>query len=171
MTGDGRRENPKNKNNGNEEIINLPHHVSERHPQMPLSARAAQFSPFAALTGHEEAIREAERLTESYREPGEDGRELLDNRLRLLLENLSGHPEVEITYFQPDLKKAGGAYVAVRGRVKKIDAGSRRMVLTDGTSLALNSICSIEGDFSRHIEGDIFRHIATPEQAGWGVDC
>lgn len=129
-----------------EDIIHLPHHVSERHPQMPLSARAAQFSPFAALTGHEDAIRETGRLTEDFREPDEDRRELLDNKIRLLQENLSEHPEVEVTYFQPDSKKSGGAYITVRGRVKKIDASSCRMVFTDQTDLALDNICSIEGE-------------------------
>lgn len=129
-----------------EDIINLPHHVSSRHPQMPLTARAAQFSPFAALTGHEDAIRETGRLTEDFREPDEDRRELLDNKIRLLQENLSGHPEVEVTYFQPDPKKSGGAYVTVRGRVKKIDNCSCRMIFTDQTALFLDSICSIEGE-------------------------
>ncbi|MDE6641139.1 MAG: YolD-like family protein [Acetatifactor sp.] len=129
-----------------EDIINLPHHVSARHPQMLLSARAAQFSPFAALTGHEDAIRETERLTEDFREPEEDRRELLDNKIRLLQENLSENPEVEVTYFQPDSKKTGGAYVTVKGRVKKIDVCSCRMVFTDQTALALENICSIEGE-------------------------
>lgn len=129
-----------------EDIISLPHHVSARHPQMPLSARAAQFSPFAALTGHEDAIRETGRLTEDFREPEEDRRELLDNKIRLLQENLSEHPEVEVTYFQPDSKKTGGAYITVRGRVKKIDVSSCRMVFTDRTDIALDNICSIEGE-------------------------
>lgn len=129
-----------------EDIISLPHHVSARHPQMPLSARAAQFSPFAALTGHEDAIRETGRLTEDFREPEEDRRELLDNKIRLLQENLSEQPEVEVTYFQPDLKKSGGAYITVRGRVKKIDVSSCRMVFTDRTDIALDNICSIEGE-------------------------
>lgn len=129
-----------------EDIIHLLHHVSARHPQMPLSARAAQFSPFAALTGHEDAIRETGRLTEDFREPDEDRRELLDNKIRLLQENLSEHPEVEVTYFQPDLKKSGGAYITVRGRVKKIDVSSCRMVFTDRTDIALDNICSIEGE-------------------------
>lgn len=132
-----------------EDIVNLPRHVSARYSQMPLEIRAAQFSPFAALTGHEEAINEAGRLTESFREPEEGSIELLDNRLRLLQENLSVHPEVEVTYFQPDAKKSGGAYITVRGRVKKIDMGSGRMVFTDGTELSLGSICSVEGEFDK----------------------
>ena len=128
-----------------EDIIDLPHHVSPRHPRMPLPARAAQFSPFAALTGHEDAIRETGRLTEDFREPDEDSRELLDNRLRLLQENLSGYPEVEVTYFRPDSQKSGGAYVTVRGRVKKIDVYSGRMVFMDSTVLELEKICAMEG--------------------------
>lgn len=129
-----------------EDMVHLPHHVSQRHPRMPLSARAAQFSPFAALTGHEDAIRETGRLTEDFREPEEDSRELLDNRLRFLQENLSGCPEVEVTYFQPDSQKSGGAYVTFRGRVKKIDVYSGRMIFTDRTSLELEKICVIEGE-------------------------
>lgn len=134
------------RNRDYEDIINLPHHVSAGHPRMPLPARAAQFVPFAALTGHEDAIRETGRLTEDFREPEEDSRELLDNRLRLLQENLSGCPEVEVTYFQPDSRKSGGAYVTVRGRVKKIDVHSCRMVFMDRTTLELEKIRSIEGE-------------------------
>ncbi|MDE5587985.1 MAG: YolD-like family protein, partial [Acetatifactor sp.] len=81
-----------------------------------------------------------------FREPEEDGRELLDNKIRLLQENLSENPEVEVTYFQPDSKKSGGAYVTVKGRVKKIDVCSCRMVFTDRTALALENIYSIEGE-------------------------
>lgn len=145
------------------DMINLPHHVSTRHPQMSPLARAAQFSPFAALTGHEDAVRETGRLTEEYRELDEDSRELLDNKIRLLMEilsketlsmeNLSIRPEVEVTYFQPDQKKSGGAYVTVRGRVEKVDAYLGRMVFTDRTDVALNSIRSIEGDLFGDMEG------------------
>lgn len=129
-----------------EDIINMPHHVSSRHPQMSPLARAAQFSPFAALTGHEDAIRETGRLTEDFRELDEDRRELLDNKIRFLQENLSGHPEVEVTYFQADTKKSGGAYVTVRGRLEKIDVYSCCMVFTDQTVLALDNIIAIEGE-------------------------
>ena len=135
-----------------EDIIDLPHHVSSRHPQMSPLARAAQFSPFAALTGHEEAIRETGRLTEEYRELDENTRELLDNKIRHLQENISGHPEVEVTYFRPDSQKAGGSYVTVRGRVEKIDVYSCRMVFTDQTALALDNICSIEGELFGRME-------------------
>lgn len=131
------------KSNNYEDIINLPHHVSTRHPQMDALARAAQFSPFAALTGHDEAIRETGRMTEEFRTLDEDRKELLDNKIRLIQENLSRHPEVEVTYFQPDAKKSGGAYITVRGRVKKIDAYSCRMIFMDQTELSLENIYSI----------------------------
>lgn len=134
-------------NGGNErkydDIINLPHPVSARHPRMPLLDRAAQFSPFAALTGYDDAIRETARLTDSYMEPAEDGKEQLDERIMLLRENLPQNPEIEVTYFQPDAKKSGGAYVIVRGRVKRIDEYSRRIFFADGTVLSMEQIFSI----------------------------
>lgn len=102
-----------------DDIIHLPHPVSPRHPQMPLADRAAQFSPFAALTGHDAAIRETARLTDSPVELEESGKEQLDRQLLLVQENLAQKPEIEVTYFQPDEKKSGGVYVTVCGRVKK----------------------------------------------------
>lgn len=89
-----------------DDIIHLPHHVSAKHPQMPLSERAAQFSPFAALSGHEEAIRETERLTEEFILLDEEQKEKLNRQLLLLKEQESAQPEIEATYFQPDGKKA-----------------------------------------------------------------
>lgn len=135
-----------------EDIINLPHPVSSRHPQMPLLDRAAQFSPFAALTGHEAAIRETERLTEEFVEPDEEQLALLDEKLRLLQESLALEPEVEITYFQPDARKSGGAYHTVRGRVRKIDQYARRLVFADGASLSADQILAIEGEIFRKME-------------------
>lgn len=127
-----------------EDIIDLPHHVSLRHPQMSPLNRAAQFSPFAALTGHEAAIRETERLTEEFAELDEDRRELLDEQIRWIQENLSSQPEVEVTYFQPDERKSGGAYVTIRGRVKKIDSFTRRLLFTDQQEIPMEYIYSIE---------------------------
>ena len=129
-----------------DDIINLPHHVSKKHPQMPLSNRAAQFSPFAALTGHEDAINETARLTESFIELDENRKEQLDEQLQLIRENLERKPECEITYFQPDEVKDGGAYVTVHGRVKKIDEHGRRIIFTDGTVLPIKHIFSIGGE-------------------------
>lgn len=136
-----------------DDIINLPHHVSKRHPQMSLLNRAAQFSPFAALTGHEDAIKETARLTDSFVELDEDRKEQLDEQLQLIRENLEHMPEVEITYFQPDEKKNGGSYVTVRGRIKRIDEYSRQIIFSDGTALLIEYIYSINGEFFRNMSG------------------
>lgn len=129
-----------------DDIISLPHPVSKRHPQMSLLNRAAQFSPFAALTGHDAAIRESARLTDTLMELDEDLKEQLDEKLRLLRENLSQKPEIEATYFQPDERKNGGAYVTVRGQVKKIDEYGHRILFTDGTSFPLEHLFSLDGE-------------------------
>ena len=127
-----------------DDIIHLPHHVSSRHPQMSLADRAAQFSPFAALTGHEAAIRETERLTDTFVELDDDRKAQLDEQLWLLKENQFRGPEIEVTYFWPDEKKSGGAYVTARGRVKKIDEYGRRIVFMDGTVILADRVFSIE---------------------------
>ncbi len=127
-----------------DDIIDLPHHVSARHHQMPPADRAAQFSPFAALTGHDAAIRETARLTDAFVELDESRKEELDEQLRLIQENQSQRPEIEVTYFKPDVNKSGGAYVTVRGRMKKVDEHNRQMLFTDGTILPMDNIFSIE---------------------------
>lgn len=131
-----------------DDIINLPHHVSARHPQMPLSERAAQFAPFAALTGHNAAIQETARYTDSFAQLDGDRKELLNEKLRELVlrlqEDGAQKPEVEITYFQPDLRKSGGSYVTVRGSVKKIDGYEHRILFEDGTFIEMGKIYSID---------------------------
>ncbi len=133
-----------------EDILYLPHPVSRRHPQMPLSDRAAQFAPFAALTGHDEAIKETARLTDSYIELEEGQKERLDQRLSLLIkamgENPGQEPIITVTCFNPDEKKDGGTYVPVCGRVKKVDGYRREIVLKDGTALPMDDIVAMEGD-------------------------
>lgn len=132
-----------------DDIINLPHPTSPNHPRMPISDRAAIFSPFAALTGHGAAIDEAARLTERKIEPGEDAKEVLDMKQRLLEEADEGEPEVSVTWFKPDEKKRGGSYVTTVGRFKRTDALARVMLLTDGTAIPLDDITDIEsGCFS-----------------------
>ncbi|WP_276949901.1 hypothetical protein [Acetatifactor muris] len=132
--------------NNYEDIIYLPHHVSTTHLHMPIADRAAQFSAFAALTGYEEVIREAGRVTGERIELDEDARMLLDEKLQTLQERMAEQPETVITYFSPDGKKTGGAYVTVRGRVKKIDAYERMLVMTDGTRIAVEEIVQIQDD-------------------------
>ena len=99
-----------------DDIIDLPHPTSKKHPRMPVRDRAAIFSPFAALAGHGAAIAETARLTQRRIELDEDGKALLDERQRILEEAAASHPEVTVTYFQPDAKKEGGRYVTVTGR-------------------------------------------------------
>lgn len=126
-----------------EDILYLPHHVSTTHPHMPTADRAAQFSAFAALTGYEEVIREEGRLTEERIELDEDAKALLDEKLQMLQERIEEDPEAVITYFCPDGKKAGGSYVTVRGRVRKIDPYERVLVMTDGTRIAVEEIVQL----------------------------
>ena len=135
-----------------DDIINLPHHVSAARPQMSMINRAAQFSPFAALTGYDAAIRETGRLTDSRIELSEDSRADLDRKQRLLSDRLTDHPEVSVTYFIPDGRKAGGAYVTVTGIVKKLDGLQRIIVLTDGTMIPLDEILELESDLFHGLE-------------------
>lgn len=128
-----------------EDIIALPHHVSASHPQMALADRAAQFSPFAALTGYEDAIDESARLTEEQVELDENAREELDEKLRQIRECGEAHPEITVTYFQKDARKDGGAYVTLTGRMKKIDEYARMISFMDGTVVRIEDIlqCTI----------------------------
>ena len=103
-----------------DDIIHLPHHVSQNHPQMPMLDRAAQFAPFAALTGYEAAVGETARLTAERRELDPQEAEELNRRLSELVARLPDHPEVTVEYFVPDNRKAGGAYVTMTGRVRHI---------------------------------------------------
>ena len=126
------------------DIINLPHPVSQKHPQMSLYDRAAQFSPFAALTGHEEAIRETARQTEAWVDLDEDRKEELNEKMQEIVEHLNEAPEVTLTYFKEDEKKEGGSYVTVTGRIKKWREYEQQLVLEDGTVVALEKVFGIE---------------------------
>lgn len=127
-----------------DDIINLPHHVSSKHPHMPALDRAAQFSPFAALTGHDAAIKETARLTDEYMELDEDRKEEIDRQLQEIKEHLSEKPEVTITYFVQDERKEGGAYQTASGRVKKLDEYAGRVIFEDNTSVEIDKICMVE---------------------------
>lgn len=130
-----------------DDIINLPHHVSLRHPPMPKADRAAQFSPFAALTGFEGEIRETQRLTDSRVELCEDEQANLDLRLRSLENALPLRPQVAITYFVPDKRKAGGNYITVSGTIKKFDRMERNITLLDGTIIPIQAILQVESSY------------------------
>ena len=129
---------------GYEDIIDLPHHVSEKYPQMPTADRAAQFAPFAALTGHDAAIRETARLTDERRELDEEEKAVLDEKLRGLLDNEGEPPAATFTYFIPDKTKKGGEYVSVSGRIHKVDRFRGRLILQDGTEIPVDDIRQID---------------------------
>ncbi len=128
-----------------DDILHLPHHVSVTRPHMEAIDRAAQFSPFAALTGYEGAIKETARLTDARIELDEYRKEVLNDKLQIIVDRIKEHPSIEITYFQPDEKKNGGAYITATGPVEKIDQYRRMVVLTDGTAVFADEIISIEG--------------------------
>ena len=129
-----------------DEIINLPHHASKTRPQMPMSDRAAQFSPFAALTGYDSAIKETGRLTDERIELDEDALMALNMRYQLLIDSFKDSPEVRSTYFNPDERKSGGAYLTVTGVVKKVDDCERLLTMQDGTIIPLDDVLMIEGE-------------------------
>ena len=128
-----------------DDIINLPHHVSTTRPHMTVIDRAAQFSPFAALTGYDSALKETARLTDARVKLDEYVTDALSNRLQILAIRIKECPEIEITYFQPDERKNGGAYVTAVSSVKKIDKYERIVVMTDGTAIPIDEIISIAG--------------------------
>ena len=127
-----------------DDILSLPHPVSKTHPPMPRAERAAQFSSFAALTGYEEIVAESARLTETRAELDRDALEALDEKLRAVAAEIDARPELELRYFVPDKKKAGGRYETLRGRVKKIDEQASLLLLEDGKKIPLGDIASIE---------------------------
>ena len=122
-------------------ILHLPHHVSKKHPPMPMADRAAQFAPFAALTGYDAAI----RLTQERIDPAEAELAALDRRFRLLQEHLEEQPEVRLTRFRPDERKSGGVYETVSGIVKQIDLIARRIRLLDGTDIPMDDVLTLDG--------------------------
>ena len=134
------------------EIMGLPHHVSKTRPQMPMSDRAAQFAPFAALTGYDAAIKETGRLTDERIELDVEALSALDMKYQLLMEALDEAPEVTITYFQPDERKAGGKYITATGAVKKIDDFERRITMQDGAKIPMDDVLSIEGELFSVLE-------------------
>ena len=126
-----------------DDIINLPHPTSKRFSRMPLEERAAQFSPFAALTGYDAVIRETARLTDSRVELDECRRQELDAALRDLAARLPARPEVLVTYVLPDARKEGGEYVHVSGRLRKIDSLMRTLILEDGTVIPIDDVLEL----------------------------
>ncbi len=128
-----------------ESMIHYPHHRSRTRPHMSRHGRAAQFAPFAALTGYDAAIAETARRTDARMELTEDARASLDVRMQLLQECIDTEPEVSVTYFVPDKRKAGGAYDTVSGTVRRIDMAEGLLIFRDGRRISLAEIVLLEG--------------------------
>lgn len=126
-----------------DDIINLPHHVSKNHRQMPMEMRAAQFAPFAALTGYDSVINETARLTDQQVELEDYDNERLNRKYAELIENISEHPVITVSYFKPDKRKGGGAYVSKTGHLKKVDTYEQLMLMENGTAIPLAAIVDI----------------------------
>lgn len=129
-----------------DDIINLPNPTSKTHPRMSLHDRAAQFSPFAALTGHEDAIKETARLTQEKQILSEDVIDKLNEQLKIIAKNIDAGQNVTITYFVQDSRKSGGAYVTHSGVVKKIDEYEHNLIMTDHTVIPIEQISEIQGE-------------------------
>ncbi len=128
------------------DIINLPHYVSPNRKHMSMIDRAAQFSPFAALTGHSEAIDEVARFTENAPDLDENTKDILNEKLQLIADSLSNEPVVSVTYFKPDSRKSGGAYIIKNGVLKSIDSFRRELIFADNTHIPIDSIIEIDGE-------------------------
>lgn len=127
-----------------DDIINLPHHVSSTRPHMSIEERAAQFSPFAALTGHEDAIKETARQTEREIILDENELEILDEKLKAILSDKSDNKNIKVVYYVPDENKNGGKYVECSGRVKKMNEYRHVLVMEDGTEINVGRIADIQ---------------------------
>ena len=134
------------------DIINMPHHQSRKRPHMSMIDRAAQFSPFAALTGHNDAIIETARLTDRQIEIDEGTKSILNEKIQMLSDYLTEKPTVTITHFEPDIKKIGGSYLNTTGIIKRIDDFKREIIFTDGTIILIDHIYEIESDLFKYME-------------------
>ena len=133
-------------------IINLPHHQSATRKRMSNYDRAAQFAPFAALTGHDEAIKETARLTDDYMEMGEDRLGELSAKIQLLIDKLSQQPEITVVYFVPDERKSGGSYAEKTGVVRIIDEYERKLVFYDGDKILIDRVADFKGEIFSRLE-------------------
>ena len=139
-----------------DDILHLPHYVSAKRKPMSMLNRAAQFSPFAALTGYDAAIQETGRLTDRQIHMDTDAEAMLDEKLRLLWENRQEKPQITVTYFVPDERKCGGCYENRTARVKKVDIHHQIMLLEDDTVVNFGRVRDIQGEIFRQIEGLYF---------------
>ena len=139
-------------NKNYDDIINLPNHISLKHPRMSIEARSAQFAPFAALTGYNDAVKETERLTDKRIEIDDNLKQILNNKLNYILENIDKKTLIIITYFIPDNKKDGGKYIEKTGIIKKVDIINQYIYLYDKTKIPIKEIINITGDIFEYLE-------------------
>ena len=139
-------------NKNYDDIINLPNHISLKHPRMSIEARSAQFAPFAALTGYDDAVKETERLTDKRIEIDDNLKQILNNKLNYILENINKKTINTITYFIPDNKKDGGKYIEKTGIIKKVDIINQYIYLYDKTKIPIKEIINITGDIFEYLE-------------------
>lgn len=135
-----------------DDIINLPHPTSRKHPRMSMAQRAAQFAPFAALTGYKDAINEANRITGSKIELAEEEQAILNMRLNYLKKCEAQKPYIRVIYFVPDLTKRGGSYRTIEGYCRRVDEDNQRIVLMDGMKINFDDIIRLEGEIFKFIQ-------------------
>lgn len=135
-----------------DDIINLPHHVSSERKRMSQRDRAAQFSPFAALTGYDAEVKETARLTDEKLELDDYTISRIDSCLQILIDNAQERPTISIAFYKADARKSGGTYVTVSGDFRRIDESNHTVVLTDGTTIPIEDIYTIEGNFFRLLD-------------------
>ena len=128
------------------DIIDLPHHTSDKRPRMPLSDRAAQFAPFAALTGYDDLVRETARLTDEKIVLDETEKYILGEKLQFLLDNADSDPVATVTYFTKDTKKHGGHYQYVTGVIRRFDPIDRQVLFDDKSTINIDDIIEIESE-------------------------
>ena len=143
------------------DIIDMPHHQSTRRSHMSLHDRAAQFAPFAALSGYDDEISETARLTDRKLELSEEEEQILNDRIHMLNDSIKKQPEVRIVYFVPDERKSGGAYVTTVGNVRRVDELEGVIIFTDGTKIDIADIYSIDSE--------LFASYKTPVEFSEGV--
>ncbi|MGN1457373.1 MAG: hypothetical protein ACI4XP_05390 [Acutalibacteraceae bacterium] len=140
-----------NDNHKYDDIINLPHHQSQTRVHMSLYDRAAQFSPFSALTGYDDAVKESARLTDKKHELSDEAISQLNAKLMFIKEQIKNQPEITVAYFVPDEKKDGGSYITEKSAVKRIDDFQRVIILKNNAKIPFDDISDIEGEIFRDL--------------------
>lgn len=127
-----------------ESLLHLPHPTSPKHPRMPIGDRAAQFAPFAALTGYDDVIVETARLTDDPTQLTEESLAILDSKLRALETIIETAPEITVRFFEADKRKQGGAYKTVTKGLRRVERTERCLLMTDGERIPLDCVSGLE---------------------------